>query len=147
MTQEVGIGFYMKKINDYILADANEQLKKLDLTYSQMHILIYIIRNGGSDVRQKDILHYFNISHPTVVGLLKRMERKGLISIKSDPGDRRGNCVTALPKAMGILNGLKDGQKHVDRLLTKNLSKEQETELKEILRIIYTGMYSDDKNA
>ena len=74
MTQEVGIGFYMKKINDYIHADANERLKKLDLTYSQMHILIYILRCGGSSVRQKDILHYFNISHPTVVGLLKRME-------------------------------------------------------------------------
>ncbi len=147
MTQEVGIGFYMKKINDYIHADANERLKKLDLTYSQMHILIYILRCGGTSVRQKDILHYFNISHPTVVGLLKRMERKGLITVESDPYDRRGNCVTALPKASGILDEMREGQKHVEELLTKNLSKEQETELKEILRIIYAGMYSGDEGA
>ncbi|HIT85349.1 MAG TPA: MarR family transcriptional regulator [Candidatus Ornithomonoglobus intestinigallinarum] len=143
MKPEEGIGFYIKRINDYILADTNERLKKLDLTFSQMHILIYILMHGGRDVRQRDILHYFNIAHPTVVGLLRRMEKKGLVCVESDPDDRRGNCVTALPKANAILEQLKEGQLHIEALLTKELTPEQQAELKKILKIIYGGMYGN----
>lgn len=146
MKPEDGIGFYMKRINDYILADTNERLKKLDLTFSQMHILIFILRHGGKNVRQKDILHYFNIAHPTVVGLLQRMEKKGLVRVTSDPDDRRGNCVTALPKARGILEQLKEGQLYIEDLLTKDLSGEQQDELRTILKIIYSGMYGGSEN-
>lgn len=144
MDENKGVGFYMKKINDYIMMDANEHLKSQDLTYSQMHILIYIAKSPEQTVPQKEIEHFFQLRHPTVVGLLKRMEKKGLLSVTCNPTDRRSNCISLLPKAESILKNAQEGRQRVDWLLTKDLNDTQKTELKQLLEIIYRGMYDPE---
>lgn len=143
MTKEHGIGFYMKKINDYIIADGNEYLKQYDLTLSQMHILIHIVKAENHITTQKDIETFFKISHPTVVGLMKRLEKKSLITISHNPEDRRGNCIQATEKCIKMINSMRDGKKHIDNLLTRNLDAQQAKQLTSLLTIVYNDLYSD----
>lgn len=132
------IGFYLKKINDFLLTSANAHLKELDLTFSQFHMLMYILHGKNSAVLQKDIERHFALKHPTVVGLLKRMEKKGLISIEVNPDDRRGNRVTALPKGKSVGEEMMKGRDYMDGFITRNLTAQQKRDLKELLKIIYT---------
>ena len=61
----------------------------VDLTSSQLDVLICIAQGGGRPVNQKDIEEELKLSNPTVTGILKRMERKGFISRTVGRRDRR----------------------------------------------------------
>lgn len=138
------IGFYLKKISDFLLMSANAHLKKLDLTFSQFHVLMYILQGADAIVLQKDIEQHFGLKHPTVVGLLKRMEKKGLISINVNPNDRRGNYVAALPKGKSVGEEMIKGRDYMDEFITRNLTSQQKKDLKELLKIIYTKTCAGD---
>lgn len=138
------IGFYIKKINDFLLMNANARLKKLELTFSQFHVLMYILNGTNSTVLQKEIEQYFGLKHPTVVGLLKRMEKKELIRVEVNPEDRRGNRVVALPKGITVGSEMLKGRNYTDELLTQNLCEKQKNDLKDLLKIIYTKTCMDN---
>lgn len=61
----------------------------VDLTSSQLDVLICIAQGGGKPVNQKDIEEQLQLSNPTVTGILKRMERKGFITRTVGSRDRR----------------------------------------------------------
>ena len=46
---------------------------------SQMYVLKYLRENQNKMVTQKEIEQYLEVSHPTTVGILKRLESKGFI--------------------------------------------------------------------
>lgn len=141
MTKEHGIGFYMKKINDYLIADGNEHLKQYDITLTQMHILTHIVKSPNSTLTQKEIERVFNIAHPTVVGIMKRLSKKGFITISQHPDDKRINCITATKKSMEMVDTMYEGRKHVDHMLVRSLTEEQAAELTKLLTIIYKDLY------
>ena len=72
-------------------------LEQMDLTASQGRILGYL-SHQPSPPCPKDIEEAFHLSHPTVSGLLSRMEQKGFIELRSDPDDRRCKRIYTLPK-------------------------------------------------
>ena len=63
-------------------------LASMDLTASQGHILAYIA-HAPQPPCPKDLEEAFRLTHPTVSGLLSRLEKKGFIAITPDPADRR----------------------------------------------------------
>lgn len=138
------VGFYFKKINDFFLANANARLKEKGLTFSQLYILIYLINIPTKSIPQKQIEHYFNIKHPTLIGILKRMEKKGLVRIEVDPHDHRSRLVFPLDKAFELGNEFCEDRKKMDKLITKNLSAKQIEDLKNTLKIIYSSLGTNE---
>lgn len=131
------IGFYFKKINDYIIINANNRLNNRGITFSQMHILSYLIKRKEEAVPQKDIETRFGLQHSTVIGLLKRMEKKDLLRVEVNPSDRRSRRVVLLKKAYDIDVEMKDYKNSVEKMLTKGLTDEQVSALKNLLRVVY----------
>ena len=78
-------------------------LAQMDLTASQGRILGYLDHTKEPPCL-KDIETTFHMSHPTVSGLLARMEKKGFIELRPDPKDRRSKRVYLLPKAQEIFD-------------------------------------------
>lgn len=146
MEERDEIGFYLKKISDFLLMCANAHLKELDLTFSQFHLLLYILHGTDNAVLQKDIEQYFSLKHPTVVGLLKRMEKKDLIRVEVNPEDRRGNRVIALQRGIDVGKEMLKGRNYTDELLTRDLDEKQKNDLKELLKIVYTKTCKGDNN-
>ena len=58
--------------------------------------------HDGEVVYPKDIEKRFNLTHPTVSGLLQRLEAKGFITCIPDPDDRRYKRVAITPSAREI---------------------------------------------
>ena len=63
-------------------------LEKQELTSAQGHIMGYLSQQTEPPC-PKDIEEAFHLSHPTVSGLLSRLEQKGFIRLCPDPADRR----------------------------------------------------------
>ena len=79
---------------DQAVTDA---LAELELTSAQGRILGYLAMRKTAPC-PKDIEEEFRLSHPTVSGLLARLEKKGFIEFRPDEQDRRCKRIYVLPK-------------------------------------------------
>lgn len=73
------------------------ELEKMDLTAAQGQIMGFLAHRKDPPC-SRDIETDFHLSHPTVSGLLSRLEQKGFISQQTDALDRRIKRVYILPK-------------------------------------------------
>ena len=69
----------------------------MELTAAQGPIIGCIERSPQPPCA-RDIEEEFHLSHPTVSGLLSRLEKKGFIEFRPDPEDRRCKRIYLLPK-------------------------------------------------
>ena len=76
-----------------------QTLAGMDLTAAQGHIMGYLSRRQTPPC-SRDIEEKFHLSHPTVSGLLSRLEKKGFISLRPDPQDRRCKRIYIQPKGV-----------------------------------------------
>lgn len=111
-------------------------LSSMDLTFSQGHIMGYLVHSEQPPCA-KDIEDRFQLSHPTVSGLLSRLEKKEFIALRPDPEDRRRKLVYILPKGKQCNETMhaviRDGE---ERLLTGFSQKEREQFQQYLLRAL-----------
>lgn len=72
-------------------------LEKMELTAAQGHIMGFLA-HAKEPPCPRDIEMEFQLSHPTVSGLLSRLEQKGFLELRTDPQDRRCKRIYVLPK-------------------------------------------------
>ena len=90
-------------------------LAQMDLTAAQGHIMGFLSHRKEPPC-SKDIEEAFQLSHPTVSGLLSRLEKKGFIEFRPDPADRRGKRIYMLPKGHAC-------HETMHRIITENEEK------------------------
>lgn len=134
-----GIGYYFKVISDKIKVSADAELKLHDLTLTQSRVISFLHSRGGQ-AGQKEIEEYLQVSHPTVAGLVSRMEQKGFVTVWQDPADRRTNIVKLTEKAMSVGQAIDEGVRTQDEKLLRSLTEEQVAELRKTLQIIIRDM-------
>ncbi len=72
-------------------------LEKMELTAAQGHIMGFLSRQPQPPC-PRDVEEEFHLSHPTVSGILSRLEQKGFIQLQTDPNDRRCKRIYIQPK-------------------------------------------------
>ena len=77
-------------------------LARMDLTAAQGHIMGYLAHSPNPPC-SRDIEEAFQLSHPTVSGLLNRLEKKGFIEFRPDEKDRRCKRIHMLPKGQACI--------------------------------------------
>jgi DNA-binding MarR family transcriptional regulator len=81
----IDCGILLKEINDRIARQANSSLKENQLTLSQLRYLEYLASKKESAILFKEFEQHFHVSQPTVVGILSRLSKKGLIKVDPVP--------------------------------------------------------------
>ena len=74
-------------------------LETMELTAAQGHIMAYLAHRKTPPC-PRDIETAFQLSHPTVSGILSRLEQKGFIQLQTDPEDRRCKRIFVLEKGI-----------------------------------------------
>lgn len=69
----------------------------MELTAAQGHLMGYLAMRKSPPC-PREIEEELQLSHPTVWGLLSRLEKKGFITFRPDEEDRRSKRVWILPK-------------------------------------------------
>lgn len=77
-----------------------EALEKVDLTASQGRLMAFVAHRGEQPTCARDVEAELHLTHPTVSGLLSRLEQKGFVTLETDPSDRRSKRIVISPKGL-----------------------------------------------
>lgn len=134
------IGSVVKRINDCIEKKANQNLKDYGLTLTQVRVLFYLYERKDAITSQKNIEDAFAVAHPTVVGILKRLEEKGLIYCSIDHTDRRMKNVYLTELINNVYEDISDKKAKLEYQLVAGLSNSQIEQLRDTLATIYENI-------
>ena len=90
-------GYFIRVLENCTQQAMNNALASMDLTAAQGHIMGFVTHRSEPPC-PKDIEEKFQLSHPTVSGILSRLEQKGFIEMRPDELDRRCKRIYVLPK-------------------------------------------------
>lgn len=133
------VGYLMKGINDKLKVSADNNLKNHNLTLTQSRVLAFL-NSRDSIATQKEIEDFLEVSHPTVVGIVSRMEQNGHVTTWMDPENRRNKMVQLTEQARMIGTDMESMINAQEEIILKGLTPEQIAELKNMLLVIYKNL-------
>lgn len=107
-------------------------LSRMDLTAAQGHIMGYLAHRSEPPCC-RDIEETFHLSHPTVSGLLSRLEKKGFLEFRPDPGDRRCKRIYILPKGHEVLSTMHQTIRKNEETLVQGFTEEEKAIFSDLL--------------
>ena len=120
--EDLDVGFLLKRISTAIVRNADQGFKPI--TLSQMRVMMYIAHQQGHACCQKDIEARFGVAHPTVVGLLKRLEAKGLVVTSMSEKDKRRKEVYLTAAGNALLDDAAVHRTAMEQQLRKGLTED-----------------------
>lgn len=133
------IGYLIKNINDKLKVRADADLKSNNLTLAQSRVLTVLDSKGGQTT-QKEIEIFLEVSHPTVVGIISRMEQNGYLHCRVDEKDKRNKIVSLTEQAKALGDEMKQTIFANEQRLLASLSKDDIEKLKQMLLTIYNNL-------
>ena len=132
-TSELAVGPRIKRISNALDRKRTLDLEDVELTSSQGMVLGYLARRQGEAVYPGDVGKHFGLTHPTVTGILQRLENKGYIAYEADPADRRKKRVAATEKALECHARIRARIFETEALLTRDMTDAEKTTLIRLL--------------
>lgn len=131
---------HLRKANGHyirILHSATDQamtnaLNTLELTAAQGHIMGFIAHREAAPC-SRDIEEAFQLSHPTVSGLLSRLEKKGFIEFRPDEKDRRCKRIYVLKKGMELHDTMHRTILATEEQLVRGFTEEEKEQFTRLL--------------
>ena len=132
---DTDVGFLLKQISNAMGRRANHGLK--DVTISQLRVMIFLAKQPPLTCFQRDVERSFNVSHPTVTGLIKRLEAKGYVQVCPGRQDRRCKELQLTAEGEAMLQQAAAHRAAMERQLCRGLSAEEMAQLRRMLGRLY----------
>ena len=100
-------------------------LAQMDLTASQGRVMGYLARCKQPPCA-RDLEEVFQLSHPTVSGILSRLEKKGFIEFRPDEQDRRCKRIHILPRGMECNERIKQTIRENEQRIVQGFTEEEQ---------------------
>lgn len=107
-------------------------LAQMELTSAQGRIMGYLA-HAKQPPCSHDIEHVFHLSHPTVSGLLSRLEKKGFLEFRPDATDRRCKRIYMLPKGKECLETIHQTILNHEAQMVQDFTEEEKQQFIELL--------------
>lgn len=107
---------------------SNQILAQHDLTASQFKIMLTLYHTE-KPVCQGDIEEKFNMTNPTVTGLVQKLEAKGLITRVKREEDKRVKQLVLTQQALERKEELLSMERHMEEMMTKNLNDAEKEQM------------------
>ncbi len=134
------IGFYLKKIFQTMEKNLNKDLEDIDLTGMQAHVLIYLYKNRKNIINQRDIEREFELTNPTVNGILKRLENKGFIKRVVSLNDARNKEIMITDKSISLIVEMKKKAKNMENKMTSGITKEELNTFYQVIKKMFNNV-------
>lgn len=133
-------GFYLKQIIEAFDKKANADLKKYNITSSQMRYIFTIFRHGGKNVPLKVIEKELKVAQSTISGLTSRLLDKDLIIMSLDKNNKNGKAVSLTHKADSILDGGEKFHQYMETQIVKSLTDDEKDKFLIILKKVLSNL-------
>ena len=134
------IGFYLKKIFQMMEKNLNKDLEDIDLTGMQAHVLIYLYKNRKNIINQRDIEREFELTNPTVNGILKRLENKDFIKRVVSLNDARNKEIMITDKSISLIVEMKKKAKNMENKMTLGITKEELDTFYQVIKKMFNNV-------
>ena len=109
-----------------------DELTPQGITFRQCQVLAWLAMEGGG-LSQVELAERMNIEPPTLVSVLDRMERDGLVVREACPDDRRKKRIKPLPKAGPVWKKIVASAERVRGLALHGMTTEEVATLRALL--------------
>lgn len=134
---------YFKLINIHAIAKADAVLRPLGLTCAQSDILCFLDLRGGAETTVQDIGAHFHLKHPTVVGLVQRLEDKGFVQTTVSARDRRCRLIRLTDRFDQVHRVMQQSRAALDERSARGFSDEELRTLRGLLERVYQNVSED----
>lgn len=100
-------------------------LEQVGLTAAQGRVMGYL-SHCKEPPCPKDVEEVFRLSHPTVSGILTRLEKKEFIELYPDPADKRCKRIRVLPKGEECRETMHRTIQDMERQIVEDFSPEEQ---------------------
>lgn len=134
----------IKIISEQGERNLNRFLKELDVTAPQMRAL-HTIQKAGEPIPEKRLEERLHISQPSTVGLVRRMESKGLLTTTPSSEDGRSILLQLTPKGSKVCQQSKQAMEYGRTCMERGFSDEEKRQLHNLLYHVYENMSYDEE--
>ena len=127
------LGPRLRYLNNRITQYMDQQFAALDLTSTQSFILHHLVLHENDAFYPKDIEKRFHLTHPTVSGVLQRLEAKDFVVIEPDRTDRRCKRIRLTDRARRCDEAVGQAFETLERLMCSGMSDEEQQTLLRLL--------------
>ena len=113
----------------------NQDLLEYGLTSVQAEVISFLLKNRDEQINMQDVQNNLMLTHPTVIGIVKRLESKGLIILEKGKPDAR--CTYLRLTANGALfqSILGNMASENAAILLRGMTAEEQKEFYRLLQI------------
>ena len=137
--------FLVRKLNKDLSNDFDKRLNEYGLTSQQGRAVFFInkrVNFDHVDVYQVDLEKRFDLSKSTVSGLVKRMEKNGLITIKKE---KNRSSLVPTEKSLQIIDNLHERRTITIDKLFKDIDENQRKEIIESIKKLISNIEEEDE--
>lgn len=125
-------GHLIRVLHGAVSQEVTGTLADMDLTSAQGRIMGYV-SHCVQPPCPKDVEDAFHLTHPTVSGLLSRLEKKGLIELRPDADDRRCKRIWILPKGQELHDHIMQAIAESEERIVSGFSEAEKTAFFDLL--------------
>ena len=133
--EDAPLAFQIKMLDEKMTSIWNAELSAYGLTFSQFPVLIYLVKNQDHKVTQKELCEAVHVKHPTMIGLLDRLEEKDLVVRRRDEENHRFNRIALSERGLEMMQSFRLDRIRSDQQTVEGLS---EAEMQELSRMLGT---------
>ena len=145
MTRKIDCGEYIHWISDVLEKRTELLLAKGGLTLSQMMVIESFRHSKDGYQTVQDIQNALHVAQPTVSGLVKRMEKKGLLK-RVDSKDKREKVLTLTEEGKDAINNARNGMLSIESILLASLNEEEIEQFRNLLDKIWNSLDKDNSS-
>ena len=145
MTRKIDCGEYIHWISDVLEKRTELLLAKGGLTLSQMMVIESFRHSKDGYQTVQDIQNALHVAQPTVSGLVKRMEKKGLLK-RVDSKDKREKVLTLTEEGKDAINNARNGMLSIESILLASLNEEEIEQFRNLLDKIWNSLDKDSSS-
>ena len=139
------LGMRVRILSQTIHTAIDRKLTALGLTGQQSFVLRFLSEHTGEPVYARDIEKRFNLTHPTVSGILQRLEARGFLASEPDAADRRCKRVTMTPKAEECQKEIERHIQAIERTMVADMTPEEAISFGRLLDLAYENLSNEMK--
>lgn len=139
-------GWLVKRIAHRLEQNMNNFLKPYNITIMQSWVLLYL-KDDKDCCTYKELEREFEVSQPTMAGIISRLEQKELVITSQNDKDKRIKKVRISDKGLDLIILVCDHlQESEDDIIRGFFDKEQETFHSLLERAYYNVVERGDEN-
>lgn len=139
MDDKTPIGLNIAIIDRAFRKKLDEKASRMGLTSSQIRALAAISlmeTSGVAEINQRMLEEHEQVTHPTMTGILQRLENKGFIKSEPSAVDRRYKKINSTGQGVGISKKLEDQDMEILKELCSGMTEEQINQFLELTQMM-----------